>query len=706
MDEAGIDLQGALGVMLRQWRIVAAALIVGLGIAGLALLAVRPLYSATTLVMVDPSHKDLIAPDAQQVPMSESARLDSEVELIKSPSIMLATVRDLDLLNEPEFEAGIGLRERLLQFFRLAEPRAPAAEQAVQTIANKLASAITVQRRGLTFLILVEARAHQPETAARIANAVTDAYIREQLRFKIDGLLAARKAIEARIPELSAAVARSETAFDQFIDANLMTIAEQTGRMDLLELQRQLQSADAERRRATIAVHLAQESLASHDYLTLADTLQSQSLAELEQDRRGLQGSIELTAAGSSEADTLQTQLGGLSIELEASAWEAMSSLGKRVSQAEQQADSLRNRLRAGVLEANLPAAILTDLYALQLNAENARAQYQTLLSRLQTLESQAYLQVADSRVVAKATPPTKPDFPDPSLVLTLATLVSLAIGSGGALMAENAFGGFTSEEQLGSALRLRFTLGVPRQKHGLGPSETLIEAPLSPYAEAMRRVRAACDQAFRQSQSQSAVAGGGMVVMVSSAVAGEGKSTIALSLARACALAGNSTLLIDCDLRRPSVHRLLELEPASGLVDVLAAIEGARPKAEVTTRDAPTGLQVIPGVRRGDMPTDQLISGAAFSRLLEHARTTFDVVVLDTPPIEPVVDGLYMAPIADVVLFVVNRASTPQRQVKRAVEALAQAKRAEAEIVAVLNQQGTSRARYPEGYDGGYARA
>ena len=153
---------------------------------------------------------------------------------------------------------------------------------------------------------------------------------------------------------------------------------------------------------------------------------------------------------------------------------------------------------------------------------------------------------MADSRVVAKATPPTKPHFPNPSLVLTLATLISLAIGSGGALMAENAFGGFTSEEQLGSALRLRFTLGVPRQKHGLGPSETLIEAPLSPYAEAMRRVRAACDQAFRQ--SQSALAGGGMVVMVSSAVAGEGKSTIALSLARACALAGNSTLLIDCD--------------------------------------------------------------------------------------------------------------------------------------------------------------
>ena len=140
--------------------------------------------------------------------------------------------------------------------------------------------------------------------------------------------------------------------------------------------------------------------------------------------------------------------------------------------------------------------------------------------------------------------------------------------------------------------------------------------------------------------------------------------------------------------------------------MDVLAAIEGARPKAEVTTRDALTGLQVIPGVRRGDMPTDQLISGAAFSRLLEHARTTFDVVVLDTPPIEPVVDGLYMAPIADVVLFVVNRASTPQRQVKRAVEALAQAKRAEVEIVAVLNQQGTSRARYQEGYHGGYARA
>jgi Mrp family chromosome partitioning ATPase len=158
----------------------------------------------------------------------------------------------------------------------------------------------------------------------------------------------------------------------------------------------------------------------------------------------------------------------------------------------------------------------------------------------------------------------------------------------------------------------------------------------------------------------------------------------MALALARAYALSGQSTLLVDCDLRKPGIHLALGRQVSDGLFDYLAG--KVTDLGAIIALDAMSGAQVVLGSRRSDIATDQLVSGKAFARLLAAARENFDVVILDTPPVGPVVDGLYLAGKADAVVVVVEWATTPQQQVRAAIEALAGA--GPAPLVAVLNRQ------------------
>jgi capsular exopolysaccharide synthesis family protein len=195
---------------------------------------------------------------------------------------------------------------------------------------------------------------------------------------------------------------------------------------------------------------------------------------------------------------------------------------------------------------------------------------------------------------------------------------------------------------------------------------------------------------------------GGGIVVMLSSAAPGEGKTTIALSLARAYALAGMSTLIIDADLRKPSIHKQLGMTASEGLLEYLA-----NPDSElrsIMTIDDRSGAQVVLGSRRSDIATDQLVASKTFERLVVAARSNFDVVVLDTPPVGPVVDGLYLSRLVDAIVYVVKWSDTPQQEARGAVRAIMGAKPARVPLLAVLNQQANNANAYRGKYAGYYA--
>lgn len=709
MDDDQIDLKGAFGLLRRKLPLIILVTLLALAAAGVALLALKPVYTATALVMVDPSKKNLLDPQTEtSSSSSESARVDSEVELVNSATTLLSVIKELNLVEDPEFGVRLGLRDMLMAFFRIAEPTLPTGDDALRSVLVRLRDAVSIERRGLTFLIAVDARSTSAENAALLANTVAQTYIQQQLQAKIDATLASRDIIQARILDASATVAQSEQAFDTFIDANLDRISAETGRSDLALLKQEIEALSQTRSQSTAVAELAEQSLARRDWTAVADALKNDAVRNLDRQRTELMASLADAAEDSPTLINLQAELAQVEAGIQTAAGEAITSLRQDLAATQARTSSLRAQLRTTILDSNLPADVLTSMYELQQSGEIARAQYQTLLTRQNDLDTQAYLQQADSRVVSVATAPSEPSFPNPRLMLSMAGAAGLAVGIGLAFLIENFVGGFTSEGQMQSLLRLPVAAAVPKQKppkSGSGRSSTVADAPilspLSMYSESVRRIRIGLDQALNLGAHKTT---GARVVMVTSATPNEGKTTLALSLARAYALSGRSTLLIDCDLRKPAIHRQLGLEASNGLLDFLNAGSAAT-LDEIVYVDTGSGAQVVVGSRRSDVATDQLVAGAAFARLIDAARANFDIVILDTPPVGPVVDGLYLASFVDVIAFVVKWSSTPQQEVKAAAASLASVAPS-TPILAVLNQVDSAKAGYRGNYAGYYTEA
>ena len=682
MEDQEIDIRGILNLLRRRLSLILATLVVCLGIAGIALFALTPIYSASTLVLVDTSRNALIDPDAQvSSASSENARVDSEVEILRSETVLLDVIDRLGLLSDEEFGVRLGWRDQALAFLRLADADLPQGDAAVQSVLNRVKSAVSVQRRGLTYLISVQARSEQPQKAAELANTLAEAYIQDQMRSKIEGVLAAREVLEARLQLARENIGRSEEQFDSFINENIDQLAAEPG-SSVADLRDDLQSITGSR-----------------------EQLQAQ--------RQTLAANLSDAGSDSAAAINLREELASVEAAMAERADQELTDLRSQVAELDDQASGLRQQIRSDVLSSNLPVDVLTQLYEFQQSADLARTQYQSLLARSGDLQVQSELQIADSRIVSRALPPAGPAFPNTQLILLMAGFVGLGLGVGLAFVYENFVGGFTSESQLSLVTRLPVIGDIPLQR--LNPdaqsaAETLITAPLSQFSEAIRRARAVVDQHLRRVRGADAAPmtlkgpdGNGMVVMVSSSVPDEGKTTVALSLARAYAQSGKKTLIIDCDLRRPAIHKNLGIESEFGLFEYLAGRTEGESLSSIILRDEETGLSVVVGSKRSDIPTDQLITSNAFARLIAAAVKNFEVVILDTPPVLPVVDGLYLSQYADAVVFVVRWSSTAQAEVRNALTRLEQAKNPQAPMLAILNQQVRSQSRYGKNYDGYY---
>jgi capsular exopolysaccharide synthesis family protein len=700
MEETTIDLRHILAMLRRQLRLIIITVISVVVLAAFVIFSLNPVYSSSALVLVDPSRKDLLSDTQSMSSVSaDSARIDSEVEILRSDNVLLKVIESENLLSDPSL-LSLSLTSRILTFLRLAEPPLPSEEQALSQALTRLRNSISVQRRGLTYLISVQARSGDPDQAARIANAVANAYIQGQLAAKVDSTLAARDLLQARIEDAQQAMIASDNAFNEFIDRNT-ALLEEDSNSEAAQIRRQIDQLEAARENSTRLAETVRTDLAEGDWDSLVASLGSEALVELQRQREELAAQLDGTDANSPVAVDLAASLANLDEQLRTTATKEVDNLQQSISTSQEQVSTLREQLRSSVLTSDLSADTLTQLYSLQQSAQLARQQYDSLMSRVQDVQTQADLQVADSRVVSPALPPLSPSFPNRILLMAIALVAATGLGIVLAFLYDNFIGGFTTEAQLGSVLRTRVGAAVPRQRaknERDSLANLMITSPLSVFAESIRRLRATLEQSMRSKPRVSGEEGHGKMIMVCSAAPNEGKTTIALALARSYALSGLSTLLIDCDLRKPSVHRHLGIEPSQGLLEFLHSDQSDN-LSSIIKQDEASPTTIIVGARRSDLPTDQLLTGPSFTRLLQAAERSFDIVVVDTPPVGPVVDSLYIAPFADAIVFVTRWASTSQADAKSAVNSLMQSKAPSAEVISVLNQQDQTRASYMRKY-------
>ncbi len=725
LQSSEIDLKELISILRRQSRLILISFIVVLIPAIVYLMLATPMYRATSLLLIDAGGSNLLDPGSVENSQSAilNSRVDGEVEILRADATVMAVVERAELIKDPEFGPRLGLSEkigialgmesagdRIRRALGLRVAEAPSSAALVSNTIGKLRGATDVRRRGLTYLIAVGVEAESPQRAADIANTYVATYIDLQVITKSASVIAARDVLRSQTETARVELARLEAALNTFIDDNLARLEEESNNAAISALRRQLETAQSSKVTSVAALVSSRDAAARSDWMAAAATLGDTALEQLAREREELARRLSGEASGSQAQIDLQNALAGLEQDLGERLAQAQDSVETELSAITQAETSAREALREALLQSDMSSAVIADLYNLQQSASVARNQYQQLLTRVQDMNALANVQISDARIVSEALPPTSAASPNKRRIIALAVVAAIGLGVLVAFLNEYYIGGITSTEQLGNVIQARVPVAVPALSSGNDDrllADDIVASPLSQYSESFRKLRLAIDTNLHQSAADRGASEDawekGKVILICSALPGEGKTTSAIALARTYAVSGLRTLLIDCDLRKPSVAAYIKVPQQDGLIDYLVSTKSDGEQVISPVMDQVSNLMVITAGTRSNQPTDQLLNSPTFASLLDMVRDAFDVIILDSPPLLPVVDTRYLAQTADIAVLVVRFANTTQGEVREAASQVQEVLRPGVRLLGVLSRQ-TQRTGRRGYYNGTYA--
>jgi polysaccharide biosynthesis transport protein len=695
-----IDLLNVVGMLRRRkWLIM---LVTALGTAAAAFLGMKqtPTYTANAAVMIDP--RQLQVTNVEEVisgyPVS-TATMATQLGLLRSRDFIASVMADLNLFDDPEFNSALAAAaapkaalpaflqplERLLARLPdewliatgLADQPPPILESEAPGIARERAISSFVGdtvflNDGQSYLIQIQFTSPDPDKAAVIANKIAERFVDDQLKGKLSATDKATGWLEQRLAELKVEVQRSDEAVTRFrIENNLADVAGASlNDQELAELNGQLIAARADLADRQAKLRLVRDLRGSDAALeSVSEVTNSPMVLRLREQVTELerQESELRTLYGERHPRMLQLRdekakvAAGIRGEVE----RVTRTLENDVRVASSRVASIEGALGGIKSQNTQDRAAGVQLAELERVALANRTLYEQLLQRFNETRDQQGILQADARVVAKAAPPAAPSSPGPKIFAAAGFTVSLLLGSLLAILLERLDRGLRSAREVETALGLT-TLGlVPRLdrlRRNQRAHQYLREKPLSSYAEAIRGVLTALKLSNPQNPPK--------VVLVTSSLPEEGKTTFAVSLASLVARSQKRVLLIDLDLRHPSVHRELGWQVSAGLVEYMA---GERTLQEVIHNDLETGLHFLPVKAHTTTPTD-LLESDRMRQLLQVCRENYDLVVLDSAPVASVNDTKVAAVLADRVVFIVRWGKTIESAARDSLRSLREA--------------------------------
>jgi polysaccharide biosynthesis transport protein len=686
-----IDVERLIAVVRRQWRVVAICIVI-FAILGLVyILTAVPRYTALTSVLIDRGNSEIVNQMSSNVgiPIEDDASVLSEVELFKSDSISLTVVDKLKLLDNPEFtspaRSPISMLRSLLNFrtwFASDDVAADDADTKRHNAADKIVTEMDVERIGRSYALSISYTSTSPELASSVATAIAEAYLVDKLNSKYDATRRASDWLQERIDELKQKALESDLAVQKFRTANGLVAA--GGQFQLLsdqqlsELTTQLIGAQADTARARAKYERVKSIIDSkRTDAIVTDVLDNSISNDLR--KKYLEASkLEAEISARLGPDHVQAvRLRSEMAEYQRLMFEELNRIAESYQSELQVAESREKSLQASVSQATgvttAAGETQVQLRELERTADTYRNLYQTFLARFQEATQQQSFPITDARIITRAQVPTTPSAPKKPLILALAMALGAAFGGGIGAFREFRDRFFRTGEQVRDVLSLEYIGHVPAVdakeatsstnepesarglQNGNGITNYVVNHPLSAFAETMRSAKIAVDMENPSSRCK--------VIGVVSCLPGEGKSTVAINLAQLLAMQGARTLLIDADLRNPGATRAIGRHAEQGILEAL--LEG-KPLKDLLLLDSKTRLAFLPAVVKRRVPhSSDLLSSSIMVNLLEELKAHFDYIVLDLPPLGPVVDARAVSPMLDASLAVIEWGRTSRRVVR-----------------------------------------
>lgn len=716
-----IDLRALFLVLFRRkWIIVNTVLFCAI-LSLLILFQLTPRYTASAMLALETRQSQVV--DVQAVMSgvgTDVAAIKTEIDVMTSRRLVGKTVDALGLVRDPEFNGALNQQRSFISYLNpisylpdtwqrsiLGDPAQIAEEDRLTRerarVIDGVTSRLSVSNPARSYSISVSFESVNAKKAARIANGLADLYLTDQLEAKFEATQRANEWLNERIFDLRENVRASEVAAQRFREDNQLIQTASAGLVSdqqLSQINSRLIDArtDLARTEARFSQLSAISDPAIADYEGLAEVLDSALIQRLrEQQSEVLRNRAELaTRYGPRHPRMInvEAELGDIAANIRLEIRKVVAGIQNEVDVARARVSALETSLDQLKIENVSVNRAQVQLRELEREAEANRVLLETFLARFKETTNQQDIQQADARIISRADEPVDPSFPNKRLIFMLVIFVSGALGVGLAFLLETLDNGYRTLEQIRADLGTRGVGIIPmlasNKLQGTSVEDYLLAKPSSSFAEAHRNVHASLLYSGpRQNTPQ--------VIMVTSSVPGEGKSTFSLCYARLMAKSGLKVLLVEADLRRPVVKVRLKLEGEQA--DLVSVLEGSEMGGQQLHKDQASNLHILGG--KGHSDPQKLFSGEKFSGLMSWAREHYDLIVLDTPPVMAVSDAIVLSHHVDAVLYVVQWETTPKKSVESGI---AQLREAGASIAGTVITQVNIKRHQSYGYgDQGY---
>jgi succinoglycan biosynthesis transport protein ExoP len=735
-------LSSALALIGRQYPVMIFTLLLCVCLAGVYVFTAPKRYTGTAVLVIDSRKMQGLqtqAPTSGGDNPIDSAMVDSQVEILKSEAIAAAVIKDLKLVDSPEFMGGDGgplssISGLISEMFSDSKP--PTQEQLRRAALARFANNLSIKRVGLSYVIEIAFQALSQEQAARIANAVAEGYIVDSLESKYQASRRAAVWLQDRLKDLRSQASSAERAVADFkaknniVDAGGRLLTEQqlgeiNSSLTIARNQRAEAQAKLERITSILNADSEDSKVILNDLATVSETMANPVITKLRQTY--LEYSAK-QADWSNRYGPTHLAVVNLRNQMREIRRSIADELRRTAEVYKSDLEIAKAREESGQKNLNDTIAVSNDtsqaqivLRDLESNAQSARALSDNFLQLYMVSVQQQSFPITESRVITQAatTPPNKTS-PKTTLILLaamvggsiLACLVAIlldmmdrvfrtvsqveqfvqtsclasipAIEQGvvnatpaqlGKGKASWPFGKRTKLKPLqppprsgGPGMALPLQRAEPNSSHPQPHRDRLlsaedsigryvINAPFSRFAEGFRSIKLASDLANYGSASNK-------VLGITSALPNEGKSTISEALAQSLAQSGSRTLLIDGDIRNPSLTAKLTPAAQVGLIHVIV---GKADWRDVVWIDPHTNLHFLPcAVTSRFSNSSDLLASQQMENLFHQLRQHYDRIVLDLSPMAPVVDVRATGALADSYILVIEWAKSKVDIVER----------------------------------------